>query len=112
MRNALTTLMFVGASFVGTAGLVAYADPAMAEAPASVPTAAVHYTPAELVSADGRTAIEKRIRLAASRVCYTNDAADRFGAMDCRAQAYAAAEKALGQAVAVAARQTKSPVRG
>jgi hypothetical protein len=34
MRNFVTTLIFAGASLLGTVGIVAYADPAVAATPA------------------------------------------------------------------------------
>jgi hypothetical protein len=33
MRNFITLVMFATASFLGTAGIVAFADPAMAQTP-------------------------------------------------------------------------------
>ncbi|WP_454883962.1 UrcA family protein [Sphingomonas oryzagri] len=91
MRNFVTTLMFAGASLLGTVGIVAYADPAMAE----TPTATVHYQSAELASADGRAAIAKRIRFAAARVCDTGEAGQQFAEGTCRMQAYTGAATEL-----------------
>ncbi|MDH7637556.1 UrcA family protein [Sphingomonas oryzagri] len=91
MRKFVTTLMFAGASLLGTAGIVAYADPAMAE----TPTATVHYQSAELASTDGRAAIAKRIRFAAARVCETTEAGQQFAEGACRTQAYAGAAAEL-----------------
>jgi hypothetical protein len=42
MRNVVTTLIFAGASLLGTAGIVTYADPAVAATPAI----ALHAAPA------------------------------------------------------------------
>jgi hypothetical protein len=42
MRSFVTTLMFAGASILGTIGIVTYADPAIA----STPVIAVHNNPA------------------------------------------------------------------
>jgi UrcA family protein len=107
MRDLFKSLMFVGMSFVGTVGLVAYADPALAE----TPTVAVHYTSAELASVDGRDAIAKRISAAASRVCATTEAGRSMAEATCKAQAYADAEKTLGQVTADAASPVQIAVR-
>jgi len=44
MRNFVTTLIFAGASLLGTVGIVTYADPAVAATPAI----AIHGSPPEL----------------------------------------------------------------
>ena len=89
MRTFVTTLMFAGASLLGTVGLVAYADPAAAQ------TVAVRYTNAELASPEGRSEIAKRIRFAASSVCTTGESGQFIAEASCKAQAVAAAEAEL-----------------
>jgi hypothetical protein len=44
MRNFVTTLMFAGASLLGTVGIVTYADPAAA----ATPVIALHGGPVEM----------------------------------------------------------------
>jgi UrcA family protein len=94
MRNFVTTLMFAGASLLGTVGIVTYADPAVA----ATPTVAIHYSPAEITSVDGRAAIAKRIRSAASQLCFTAESGQGFAEMACREQILARADKTLGEA--------------
>jgi UrcA family protein len=89
MRNFVTSLMFAGASLLGTVGIVTYADPAVAQ------TTIVHHSNAELASPEGRSEIAKRIRFAASHVCATSEAGQSFAEANCKAQAAASAEAEL-----------------
>jgi UrcA family protein len=104
MCKFVINLMFAGASLLGTGAIVAYADPAVAAAP----TVTVHYTADELASVDGRAAIAKRLRAAATRVCPTRGVGDFFATQTCRTEAYAQAKQTLGE---VAATQTDHTVQ-
>lgn len=95
MRSLLTNTLFAVASAVVASGIVAFADPALANVGDTAPQkVAVQTSDLNLHTDAGRDVARRRIRAAADRVCIDYDAA-RFPTFQCREKAITAAEHAL-----------------
>jgi UrcA family protein len=109
MRTFWTDFLSAAASVALTIGIVAFATPAAANTTlGDIPHAVVAFHQADTATADGRAAIERRIRMAAANVSETGDAGQRITEARCRSEAVARAKQDLdaqsGPVVQVAAR--------
>ncbi len=96
MRTFWTDFLSAAGSVALTIGIVSFATPAAANTITDgAPRAVVAFNKADTATADGRAAIERRIRMAAMNVCETGDAGQKMAESKCRSEAVARAEQDL-----------------
>ena len=100
MRSFWNTVISATASVVLTAGIVAYADPALADVPTGGAQVKVAFDRGAIMTVAGHAALERRIRMAASTVCESGATGDHIAEATCRETAVIHAEAALADQLA------------